>query len=126
MYGKAARKLGYLTFFCLYKGIRPILSVYNLLYKAIIRPSLEYACAFWNGAAESHKRRLERIQRIAMCRILGVMNSTAYCQHHLAAPSIGIKTTTRRSEAVPQMHSVVDQTSSTQSHSRLPDVEEEP
>ncbi|ETO08846.1 hypothetical protein RFI_28541 [Reticulomyxa filosa] len=78
VYGKTAKKLGYLTFLCSYKGIRPSLSVYNLLYKAIIRPSLEYACAFWNGAAQSHKCRLERIQRLAMCRILGVMNSTAY------------------------------------------------
>ena len=48
------------------------------MYKTIIRPSLEYGCAFWNGAPESYKKRLERIQRIAMCRILGVMNSTAY------------------------------------------------
>ena len=78
MYGKASRKLGYLTFLCSYKGIRPSLATYNLLYKAIIRPSLEYACAFWNGAAESHKKRLNRIQRIAVCRILGVMNATAY------------------------------------------------
>ncbi|ETO35924.1 hypothetical protein RFI_01138 [Reticulomyxa filosa] len=59
VYGKAARKLGYLTFLCSYKGIRPSLSVYNLLYKTIIRPNLE-------------------IQRIAMCRILGVMQITAY------------------------------------------------
>ncbi|ETO10708.1 hypothetical protein RFI_26669, partial [Reticulomyxa filosa] len=29
-------------------------------------PSLEYACAFWNDAADCHKRRLERIQRISM------------------------------------------------------------
>ncbi|ETO08756.1 hypothetical protein RFI_28632 [Reticulomyxa filosa] len=78
VYGKAARKLGYLTFLCSYKGIRPSLSVYNLLYKTIIRPNLEYACAFWNGAPESHKKKLEKIQRIAMCRILGVMKSTAY------------------------------------------------
>ncbi|ETO02297.1 hypothetical protein RFI_35139, partial [Reticulomyxa filosa] len=78
VYGKASKKLGYLTFLCSYKGIRSSFSVYNLLYSTIIRPSLEYACAFWNGAAESHKKRLERIQRIAMCRILGVMNSTAY------------------------------------------------
>jgi len=78
VYGKAARKLGYLTYLCSYKGIRPSLSIYNLLYKTIIRPGLEYACAFWNGAAETHKRKLERIQRIAMCRILGVMHQTAY------------------------------------------------
>ncbi|ETO12526.1 hypothetical protein RFI_24849 [Reticulomyxa filosa] len=78
VYGKASRKLGYLTFLCSYKGIRPSMNVYNLLYKTIIRPNLEYACAFWNGAAESHKKKLERIQRIAMCRILGVMQSSAY------------------------------------------------
>ncbi|ETN99746.1 hypothetical protein RFI_37721, partial [Reticulomyxa filosa] len=71
IYGNASRKLGYLTYLCSYKGIRPSLSVYNLLYKTIIRPSLEYACAFLNGAADCHKRRLERIQRISMCRILG-------------------------------------------------------
>ncbi|ETN99500.1 hypothetical protein RFI_37971, partial [Reticulomyxa filosa] len=46
--------------------------------KTIIRPSLEYACAFWNGASEVHKKKLERIQRIAICRILGVMHATAY------------------------------------------------
>ncbi|ETO36040.1 hypothetical protein RFI_01022, partial [Reticulomyxa filosa] len=34
------------------------LSVYNLLYKAIIRPSLEYACAFWNSA-DCYKRKLK-------------------------------------------------------------------
>ncbi|ETO35193.1 hypothetical protein RFI_01881 [Reticulomyxa filosa] len=32
----------------------------------------------WNGAADIHKKKLERIQRVAMCRILGVMNQTAY------------------------------------------------
>lgn len=78
VYGKASRKLGYLIFLCSYKGIRPSLAVYNLLYKTIIRPILEYACPFWNGAAESHKKKLERIQRLAMVKILGVMNSTAY------------------------------------------------
>jgi len=78
VYGKTSKKLGYLTFLCSYKGIRPSLSVYNILYKAIIRPSLEYGCAFWNGAPESYKKRLEKIQRIAVCRILGVMNATAY------------------------------------------------
>ena len=78
VHGKAARKLGYLTYLCSFKGVRPSLSVYNLLYKTIIRPSLEYGCAFWNGAAESHKKKLDRIQRIALCRILGVMNATAY------------------------------------------------
>ncbi|ETN99750.1 hypothetical protein RFI_37717, partial [Reticulomyxa filosa] len=71
VYGKAAKKFGYLTFLCSYKGICPSLSLYNLLYITIIRPSLEYACAFWNGAADSHKNRLERIQRVAMCGILG-------------------------------------------------------
>ncbi|ETO34127.1 hypothetical protein RFI_02967, partial [Reticulomyxa filosa] len=71
-------KLGYLTYLCLYKGARPSLSTYSLLYKTIIRPSFEYASAFWNGAADIHKRRLERIQRIAMCRIFSVMNQAAY------------------------------------------------
>ncbi|ETO04645.1 hypothetical protein RFI_32751, partial [Reticulomyxa filosa] len=78
IYGKASRKLEYLTCLCSYKGIRPSLSVYTLLFKTIIRPSLEYACAFWNGASEVHKKKLERIQRIAICRILGVMHATAY------------------------------------------------
>ena len=68
----------YLTYLCSYKGVRQSVSVYNPLHKTIIRPSLEYASAFRNVAAESHKKRLERIQRIAMCRILGVMNTTAY------------------------------------------------
>ena len=48
------------------------------MYNTIIRPTLEYACAFWNGAAEVHKTKLDRIQRIAFSRILGVMKSTAY------------------------------------------------
>ena len=78
VYGKAARKLGYLTFLCSHKGIKPSLSVYNLLYKTIIRPGMEYGCAFWNAAAVSYKSKLDRIQRIAMCKILGVMQTTAY------------------------------------------------
>ncbi|ETO33162.1 hypothetical protein RFI_03948 [Reticulomyxa filosa] len=77
VYGKASRNVGYLTFLCSYKGIRPSLSVYTLLFKTIIRHSLEYACAFWNGAAEIHKKKLELIQRISMCRILGVIHATA-------------------------------------------------
>ncbi|ETO01297.1 hypothetical protein RFI_36143, partial [Reticulomyxa filosa] len=78
IYGKASRSLGYLTFLCSYKGIRPSMSVYNLLYKTIVRPILEYGCQFWNGAAETCKKKLEQIQKLAMCRILGVMNSTSY------------------------------------------------
>ena len=70
VYGKAARKLGYLTFLCSYKGIRPSLSVYNLLYKTIIVPSLEYACAFCNGAPVNYKKKLDKIQRMPLSMIL--------------------------------------------------------
>ncbi|ETO36821.1 hypothetical protein RFI_00241 [Reticulomyxa filosa] len=51
-YGKAARKFGYLTYLCSYKGIRPNLYIYNLLYKIIIRES-RVCIAFWNGAADT-------------------------------------------------------------------------
>src|SRR3984885_15079140 len=78
VFAKANRKLGYLTYLCSYKGIRPSLSAYYILYKTIIRPTLEYACSFWNGAADVHKSKLDKIQRLAMCRILGVMKNTAY------------------------------------------------
>ncbi|ETO08780.1 hypothetical protein RFI_28612 [Reticulomyxa filosa] len=54
------------------------LSVYKLLFKTIILPILEYGCPFWNGTSEVYKKKLERIQRIALCRILGVMSWTAY------------------------------------------------
>ena len=106
VYGKVARKLGYLTFLCSYKGIRPSLSVYNLLYKTIIAPSLEYACAFWNGAGHHHKRRLDRIQRVAMCRILGVMNSTAYDTVNVIAqvPPLELR---RQQEEVKVLHKCV-------------------
>jgi len=29
-----------------------------------IRPTLEYACAFWNGAASTNKQVLNKIQKI--------------------------------------------------------------
>ncbi|ETO00876.1 hypothetical protein RFI_36564 [Reticulomyxa filosa] len=64
IYGKAPKKLGYLTFLCSYKGIRLSLSVYNLLYTTIIRLSLEYVCAFWNGAAESYKKNLKESKEL--------------------------------------------------------------
>ena len=33
--------------------------------------------AFWNGAADTNKKKLESIQRLALCKILGVMNTSA-------------------------------------------------
>ncbi|ETO10621.1 hypothetical protein RFI_26756, partial [Reticulomyxa filosa] len=36
-------------------------NVYNLLYKTIIRPSLEYACAFWNGDCQNKDERVRLI-----------------------------------------------------------------
>ena len=62
VYRKAAKNLGYLKYLCSFKGVKPSLSVYNLLYKTIIRPTLEYACPFWNGAADTNKKKLESIQ----------------------------------------------------------------
>src|ERR1700733_6033649 len=61
VFAKANRKLGYLSYLCSYKGIRPSLSAYYILYKTIIRSILEYACSFWNGAADVHKSKLDKI-----------------------------------------------------------------
>ena len=104
--GKSMRKLGYLTYLCAYKGIRPSMSAYMLIYNAVIRPSLEYACAFWNCAAEAHKKKLERVQRLAICRILGVMKATSYetCNMMAQIPPLELR---RRQEEIKLFHKCV-------------------
>ncbi|ETO01870.1 hypothetical protein RFI_35569, partial [Reticulomyxa filosa] len=48
VYGKASKKLGYLTFLCLYKGIRPSLSVHNNYQTITVHSGMD-----WKGFKES-------------------------------------------------------------------------
>ncbi|ETN97484.1 hypothetical protein RFI_40045, partial [Reticulomyxa filosa] len=67
VYGKASMKLGYLTFLRSYKGIR--LSLSSII--GVCMRILEWS----SGIAQTTT---QHDPKIAMCKILGVMNSTAY------------------------------------------------
>ena len=75
---KLNRKLGWLKMITGYRGYRPHILVYQTLYKMILRPSIEYACAFWNGAKTTHKRIFNTIQRKALNNGLKLMNNVSY------------------------------------------------
>ncbi len=78
VFGKGMKRLGLLTFLCNQGKSKPSYSSYLTLYKTILRPVLDYASAFWNGAPDSYKEKLQRIQRIALCRIVGCFRTTSY------------------------------------------------
>jgi hypothetical protein len=46
------------------------------LYKACVRPQLEFAYPVWCCMPEEQIRKLERVQRIALLRATGTVNST--------------------------------------------------
>src|SRR5689334_5240314 len=47
---KSMKKIGFISFLCLHKGFLPSIPSYLLLYNMVVRPTLEYGCAVWNGA----------------------------------------------------------------------------
>jgi ribonuclease HI len=76
--GKAIKKATYLNYLCAHRRVRPNFKVFRTLYKTMVRPCMEYASAFWNGASTRVKKRLDRIQRTSLTRILGCYRTTSY------------------------------------------------
>ena len=59
-------------------GLYPHILTYQMLYKMIIRPSIEYASAFWNGGNITYINKLNKIQCKILCRGLKLMNNVSY------------------------------------------------
>jgi ribonuclease HI len=77
---KVSKRLGYLTMLTKFNGNKcfPHILSYQILYKMILRPAMDYASAFWNGASITYKEILNKIQRKALNRGIKLMNNTSY------------------------------------------------
>ena len=67
---KANRKVGALKFLCNRKGINQDIAI--TLYKAIIRPRLEYASEIFGDTCKTNKKRLDSVQQKSLASALGV------------------------------------------------------
>jgi len=65
-------------------------STTHKLYTTFVRPHLESACMIWDGAGESHKHRLDRIQRAALLAMSGAAfsSSTSSLEVYCNVPSL--------------------------------------
>ena len=61
------------------------------LYKALIRPHLEYAFAVWASIKESNFSKIERINRIALLKATGCLNSTPTAAFKVITNTIPIR-----------------------------------
>jgi hypothetical protein len=80
---KLNKKLGWLFMITKFNyntcGNYPNILSYQSLYKMILRPTMDYACAFYNGSkSDTYKNELNKIQKKALTRGMKLMNNVSY------------------------------------------------
>lgn len=75
---KVMKRVGWLKLITSLNGGYPHILVFQSLYKMLLRPAMDYACPFWNGATTTLKQRLDKIQKISLNRGLKLMKNVSY------------------------------------------------
>lgn len=75
---KLMKRVGWLKYITNLNGGYPHILVYQSLYKMLLRPAIDYACPFWNGANNNIKKILNKIQRISLNRGMKLMKNVSY------------------------------------------------
>ena len=75
---KVMKRIGWLKYITNLNGGYPHILVYQSLYKMLLRPAIDYACPFWNGATTTTKQILNKVQRIALNCGMKMMKNVSY------------------------------------------------
>ena len=75
---KVMKRVGWLKYITNLNGGYPHVLVYQSLYKMLLRPAIDYASPFWNGATTSTKQTLQKVQRISLNRGMKMMKNVSY------------------------------------------------
>ena len=72
------KRVGWLKYITSLNGGYPHILVYQSLYKMLLRPAIDYASPFWNGATTRTKQILDKVQRISLNRGMKMMKNVSY------------------------------------------------
>ena len=75
---KLMKRVGWLKYITNLNGGYPHILVYQSLYKMLLRPAIDYASPFWNGAKTNIKKLLNKIQKISLNRGMKMMKNVSY------------------------------------------------